>query len=202
MATATKTKTLGPKDHGRVMTLEEFDACLDREGYRSELIDGRVYVSPLPNLPHEWVLEWIGQALRSYSSACPAIINRVSQQARVFVPNRPGVTCPQPDFAAYHDFPLHTPYKKLNWQQVSPILVVEIVSPDDPEKDRKRNVELYRQVPSIQEYWVLDSLGPTLTLTAYRRHGRRWKKPLFVVQDAAYSTPLLPGFTLTVNAQP
>src|SRR5206468_1228721 len=115
-----------------------------------------------------------------------------SQQARVFVPNRPGVTCPQPDFAAYYDFPLHTPYKKLNWQQVSPILVVEILSLDDPEKDRKRNLQLYRHVPSIQEYWILDTLGPTLSLTAFRRSGRGWKKPITVAQDETYSTPLLP----------
>jgi Uma2 family endonuclease len=201
MATVTKRKRLGPQDQGRELTWEEFAHAPWQEGYHYELIDGRLSVSPAPDQPHDWVVEWIGQALRSYSAACPAIINRVSQHARVFVPNRPGVTCPEPDFAAYHDFPLHVPYWQIDWRQLSPVLVVEILSPDNPEKDLDRNVRLYRQVPSIQEYWILGPPGPALSLTAYQRRGRRWR-PVSVSIGDTYSTPLLPGFTLTVNAQP
>jgi hypothetical protein len=46
---------LGPADHGRPMTREEFDAARDQEGYHSELIEGKAYVSPLPNLPHRLI---------------------------------------------------------------------------------------------------------------------------------------------------
>jgi Uma2 family endonuclease len=38
------------------------------------------------------------------------------------------------------------------------VLVGEVVWEDDPDKDLVRNVELYLQVPSIREYWVLDPL--------------------------------------------
>jgi Uma2 family endonuclease len=195
-------KVLGSADHGRELTWEEFARTPSQEGYRYELVDGRLYVAPTPELPHDWVAEWIGRAIQRYSGACPSVINYVSRNAGVFVPNRPGLTCLVPDLAAYRDFPHHVPYWQLDWHQVSPILVVEALSPDNPEKDLERNVPLYRQVPSIQEYWILDALGPTLTLTAYRRRGLRWQKLVTIPQDGTYSTPLLPGYTLRINAQP
>jgi Uma2 family endonuclease len=202
MAAATKVKKeLGPADHGRELTWEEFAHTPWQDGYYYELIDGRLYVAPAANLPHDRVVRWIDRALCTYSDACPSVINYVSLGARVFVPNQPKVTCPQPDLAAYHDFPFHTPYQQVHWRQVSPILVVEVLSPDNPEKDLDRNVRLYRQVPSIQEYWILNALGSTLMLTAYRRRVRRWR-PVTVSAGGAYSTPLLPGFALTVNVQP
>ena len=202
MATATKKTVLGPKDHGRAMTMEEFDQAIDREGYRTELIDGRVFVSPVPDAPHEWVVHWLAEALQAYSRACPSVINYVSTAARVFPVGRPGPTSAQPDIAVYNDFPVGRPFRQFNWRQIHPILVVEVLSPDNPEKDWERNVALYPFVPSIQEYWILDALSPTLTLTAYRRSGRRWRRPITVPEDGTYSPPLLPGFTLTVNAQP
>ena len=39
---------LGPADHGRAMTLDEFDDADYEPGYKYELIDGRLYVSPDP----------------------------------------------------------------------------------------------------------------------------------------------------------
>jgi hypothetical protein len=39
---------LGPKDHGRPLSLEEFRSAEAREGWRYELIDGKVYVWPFP----------------------------------------------------------------------------------------------------------------------------------------------------------
>jgi Uma2 family endonuclease len=202
MATATKKLVLGPKDHGRELTWEEFAQAPWEEGYDYELIDGRLSVAPAPDFPHFWIENWLGRVLRAYSDACPSVINLVGHGSRVFVPGRRGVTCPQPDYVAYHDFPFHVPYRQIDWRQVCPVLVVEVLSRDNPKKDLERNVALYRQVPSIQEYWILDDLGPTLTLIAYRRAGRRWRKPLTVPENRTYTTPLLPGFSLTVNAQP
>ena len=43
-------------------------------------------------------------------------------------PGAKGVTNPQPDLAAYRDFPLHLPFDQVRWQDVSPVLVVEVLS--------------------------------------------------------------------------
>ena len=43
---STVVKRLEPADHGRPMIVEEFVAASTVEGYRYELIDGKLYVSP------------------------------------------------------------------------------------------------------------------------------------------------------------
>ena len=65
MATVLK---LGPLDQGRPMTLDEFMAGDYHEGYMYELIDGRLYASPLPNLPEARVDHWIFRKVQRYSS--------------------------------------------------------------------------------------------------------------------------------------
>jgi Uma2 family endonuclease len=74
MATLVK---LGPKDQGRAMTLEEFYAGDYQEGYQYELIDGTLYVSPLPDLPQGRADHWIYGKLLHYSDAHPEVINFV-----------------------------------------------------------------------------------------------------------------------------
>jgi Uma2 family endonuclease len=91
--------------------------------------------------------------------------------------------------------------EELRWQDVSPLLVVEILSEDTAAKDLRRNYELYLQVPSIREYWVVDPRASASrpTLTVHRRRGGRWQRPIAVVSGGEYTTRLLPGFTLVVT---
>jgi Uma2 family endonuclease len=198
MATAL---VLTPADHGRPMTREEFEAARGQEGYCYELIDGKVYVSPLPNLPHDIVLEWLLGVLQAYKRAHPETLNYISSKARVYVPGREEATCPEPDLAAFRDFPRHLPIREQSWENISPILVAEIVSDDDPRKDLGRNVELYLQVSTIREYWILDPRADAdrPTLTVYRRRGRRWQNPITVQPGELYTTKLLPGLELLVD---
>jgi Uma2 family endonuclease len=149
---------LTPADQGRALTAEEFERAVAREGYRYELIDGKLEVSPEPDLPHDDVCDWLEEILRDYKREHPKVINRISSHARIFVPDQPETTCLQPDLAAYHNFPHHLPRRLHRWQDVSPVLVVEVLSEDNPGKDLVRNLELYALVASIREYWVLDPL--------------------------------------------
>ena len=199
MATILK---IGRCDHGRPMTLDEFLAGDYEEGYGYELIDGRLYVSPTPNQPEDWVNEWLADKLKLYAREHPDNINHISHGARVFIPGRRGVTNPQPDLAAYGDYPLHRHIRDIRWQDVRPKLVVEILSADDPDKDFVRNVELYLLVPSIKEYWVLDAREDPEhpTLTVYRRRGKKWQ-PLDIGPNDIYTTRLLPGFELILDSR-
>ena len=79
---------LGPRDHGRPLSVEEFESARWQEGYKYELISGRLYVSPLPDLPHDQIVRWINRVLDDYARARPEVINYVIPQARVFVPRR------------------------------------------------------------------------------------------------------------------
>jgi Uma2 family endonuclease len=197
MATVLK---IGPADHGRPMDLEEFLASDSEEGYHYELIDGELYVSPRANLPQGVVEKWTYTKLDRYAQEHPEIINFVMFSARVFVPGRRGVTNPEPDVAAYRNFPLDRDLRTLRWQDLSPVLVVEVLSVDDPDKDLVRNVDLYFQVPTIKEYWVIDTReDPNRpSMRVHRRHGRKWRI-IHVAPGEIYTTKLLPGFQLTLD---
>jgi Uma2 family endonuclease len=191
---------LTPADHGRRMSFKKFASAPWRGGFRYELIDGRLYVSPLPNMPHDRVLEWLRAALDSYMRRRSDVIDWISTHGRVFVPDRPAETCPEPDLAAYQNFPYDIPWREVNWENVSPILVVEVAS-DDLAKDFGRNVDLYEQVPSVREYWLVypGESNAQFLFRVYRRRGKKWQKPIDHKFGDTYSTALLPGFKLRIN---
>jgi Uma2 family endonuclease len=198
MATLTK---LGPADHGRPVALDDFMVGDHQEGYQYELIDGKLYVTPLPDLPENRVEIWILTKLWNYAQANPSAINFVTPKARVFVPDRTGVTNPEPDVAAYRDFPVEASFDSVRWEDVSPALVVEVLSREDPDKDLIRNVELYLQVPSVREYWLFDTRlegADRPTLRVYRRWGNRWRI-IDLPFGETYTTKLLPEFELLVD---
>lgn len=192
---------LGLADHGRLVTDDEFEDAEFEPGYLYELIDGRLYVLPVPNPSENDLEEWLGYKLRVYAHQAPEFINKVTAKARVFVPGRPGTTVPVPDIAAYKDYPFELPARARNWRNVSPILVVEVLVDSDPHKDLVRNVELYLHVPSIREYWVLDGRDDPdePKLVVRRRRGRAWMRPRTIDFGESYSTALLPSFRLIVD---
>jgi Uma2 family endonuclease len=192
---------LGPADHGRPLSSEEFHTASWQSGYRYELIHGKLYVSPVPDLPQNWLELWLFGKLNLYVLERPEIINFVTNKARVFVPDETEATQPEPDLAAYQDFPRDISIADMNWRNVSPLLVVEVMGQDDPEKDLERNVELYLQVPSIREYWIVDPRpdADNPTLLVYRRRGQRWQRLIEVSSGETYTTRLLPGFSLLID---
>ena len=192
---------LTPRDAGRPLSLEEFESASGQEGYHYELIEGKLEVSPLPNLPHDFIRKWLERRLDDYSDRYSEIIGHVQAPARVFVPGQPETTTPEPDVAAYRDFPSDTPIEELNWQDVSPVLVAEIISADTADKDLVRNLALYLRVPSIREYWIVDPRASASRphLTVYRRRGQRWQQPIEVAGGDPYTTRLLPDFELVLT---
>jgi len=190
---------LTPADQGRNLSLEEFETADSQEGYRYELIRGRLEVSPIPDLPHERLLDRLRDILKAYAREHPEVINAVFGPARVFVPGiEEGVTAPEPDLAAYQNFPQDLPEEDVNWRDISPLVVVEVISPDTADKDLERNVPLYLQVPTIREYWIVDPRRSYArpSLLVYRRRGQKWQKPIRVKAGGTYTSHLLPGFTL------
>ncbi|HEX5273575.1 MAG TPA: Uma2 family endonuclease, partial [Gemmataceae bacterium] len=153
------------------------------------------------NLPHDLVYEWVDGLLDEYRRAHPDSLNYISGKARVYVPGEEESTSPEPDLAGYRGFPLHLPLGELSWEDVSPVLVAEIVSDDNPDKGLVRNVELYLRVPSIREYWIIDPRQDPdrPTLRVYRRRGNRWQRPIDLAAGETYRTPLLPGFVLVLD---
>jgi Uma2 family endonuclease len=197
---ATVVKQLGPEDHGLPMSYDEYMKGDYKGGYQYELIRGKLYVSPLPNFPNHSLEVWLFMKLLSYAQANPRVINYVSPKGRVFVPGEEQCTVPEPDVLAYKNFPLRRPLAQRRWQDVSPVLVAEILSADDPDKDLVRNVELYLLVPSIKEYWIIDGRAnpDRPTMIAHRRYRGQWRVQNMAAGET-YSTRMLPGFSLVLD---
>ena len=190
---------LGPADHGRLLTLDDFESADYEPGFKYEIIDGRLYVAPEANLGEHRLERWLARKLERYAEDNPAVLNFVAEKARVFVPRR-RATIPEPDVAAYQDFPEDARLDEVRWQDVSPLLVAEVLLGGDAHKDLTRNPDLYLAVPSIREYWVLDGRDDPEkpTLVQHRRYGKRWVVRSFPY-GSTFATKLLPGFSLPVD---
>ncbi len=190
----TTTVRFGPKSHGRLVTGEELEHAEYRPGYDYEVIFGRLYVSPAPNPEHDVVEKHILFQLYGYQQSNPDVVGYVTDRARVFVVSEEKTTAPEPDLAVYADGPDD------DWREAQPFIVGAVLRGDSVDKDLFRNVSLYWQVPSIQEYWVIDirqdSRRPTLS--AYRRARGDWDVREYP-PDAIYETPLLPGLKLRIS---
>jgi Uma2 family endonuclease len=190
---------LGPADHGEELTLEEFEHADYVPGFRYELIEGRLYVSPSPNLAENMLERWLRNKLEAYSDKHPDVIKYVATRGRVFLPVRSRTSTPEPDLALYAEIPAEIS-RDTNWDELDPILVAEILVEGDFWKDLSRNPKLYLKVPSIREYWVLDgSVDPARpTLIQFRRFGKKWARMPYPYRSK-FTTKLLPGFSLVID---
>ena len=155
----------------------------------------------MPSLPEDCVVVWLYEKLVGYRFlGCPEVVPYLSQNARVFVECRFDLTFAQPDIAVYRDFQVSHDIGKRKWQAVSPAIVVEVLYDADPHKDLVRNVDLYLQVPSIREYWLVDARysADEPTFIVHRRRDRRWVRREYHFGET-YKTKLLPGFALLID---
>jgi Uma2 family endonuclease len=191
---------LGLADHGKSVRVSEFESAEFEEGYKYELIEGRLYVSPQPHWSEVHLEAWLLRKLMAYVERRPDVLNDVINKSRVIVPGSRRRTAPEPDIAAYANAPLDEETGEVRWEDVTPLLVAEVLYASDPYKDLVRNVDLYLRVPSIREYWILDARLSALRpiLIVRRRRGKRW-----VIREydygETYTTKLLPGFSLLID---
>lgn len=194
---------LGPLDHGRQVRRAEFEGAEYAPGFRYEIIDGKLYVSPGPSFPEHWLEQWLVRALEDYADGHPDVIRFVANKGRVFLPAAIRTTVPEPDVAVYTELPDAESFGDMTWEDVSPALIGEILVGGSIEKDLGRNPPLYLTVPSIREYWVVDGTETVRrpTLVQHKRRGKRWVVTHYPF-ESMLTTSLLPGFELVIDPRP
>ncbi len=174
------------------LTYEDFVHFPD-DGMRHELIDGVHYVTPSPAFQHQVLLGRIHLAIGNLIERHPELgMVLLSPFDIVFTPW--DVVEPDLMFIAADQMAIVT---KQNLQG-APALVVEIVSPSTRKRDLGIKRELFDR-GGVREYWVVDPKG--LVVTVYRRQADGGLVPVVALSagDAAtLSTPLLPGFKLSL----
>lgn len=191
---------LGPADHGRPVDFDDYEAAEYEPGHKYEIIDGRLYVAPEPNFAEHTLERWLDRKLSRYAEDHPEVINYVAVKSRVFVHSRKKATVPEPDISAYHGLDLTQDLRDIHWRDLGPVLVCEVLVEGDEYKDLERNLDLYLDVPSVREYWVLDGRADpnAPSLIQHRRYGGRWVIRTHAA-GSTFGTKLLPGFALVLD---
>ncbi len=192
MATATRTARrirIGPADHGRRMTLDEFIKADFQEGRLYELARGFVEVSEVPGLWHGEIVYRVATMFILYTQRHPGIIRYQAGggECRIRLPGM--VSDRHPDQAIYLDPP---PAEKQIWTMWVPTIVVEVVGARGRKRDFVTKREEYLRM-GVHEYWILDP--KKRQMHALVRAGDTWEETI-VPANGVYRTFLLPGLVV------
>jgi Uma2 family endonuclease len=176
-----------------LLTVADLDAFPEDDGNRYELIDGELFVSCAPGIPHQRVLLNLEIGLSDYLKATPV-----------------GILVPGAG-AIFSDYDAVIPDLALvrheRWHEVvtgekftgALDLVVEILSPGS--QNRKRDLSAKRKLYGkygVQEYWIVDSENQEIIVL--RLQGETLGDIARLTSEDKLTSPLLPGLELSVSA--
>jgi Uma2 family endonuclease len=191
MATVTEKRTslFGPRSAGIRMTPREFDRADFVEGWRYELINGVLVVSPIPSESEVDPNEELGRWLRNYQEFHP--------QGSVLTKTLPERTVRTKRNRRRADRVIWTKLGRLPRQKDKPTIIVEFVSSGKRnwKRDYEEKRDEYMEI-RVDEYWVIDRFERTLTVF---RMVRNKIKQQVISEKETYTTDLLPGFELPLS---
>jgi Uma2 family endonuclease len=169
------------------MTEKEFvDWSFNR--VEAEWVDGEVILVPPANEEHEGLDEWLGRLLGEFVERRQLGVVRRNMFVRF--PRQRRRRVPDLFFIAE----AHRSRIRATFIDGPPDLVVEIVSPDSQNRDRRDKYAEY-QIAGVREYWVIDPLSQTFD--AYTLRGRKFRR--MDSDDGRVSSIVLPGFYLRLT---
>lgn len=180
---------VGPQDHGKRMSLDDFDRAIPMEGHLYELAKGVIEVSEVPNLKHGEVVRAVRKAVERYDDDHPGIITYTATGADAKLLIGAEESERHPDWLIYLR---PAPNDKQPWSEWIPEIVVEVVSPSSSKRDYDEKPSEYAAL-GIREYWIVDPIRQTVTIKT------RWRglwRDRILKPGQSYTTDLLPGFKL------
>ncbi|HEX7659120.1 MAG TPA: Uma2 family endonuclease [Pseudonocardiaceae bacterium] len=150
--------------HAKAWTLDEVLALPEDEGYRAELIDGAVHVSPAPGLAHQRVLQRLQLAL--IDAAPPQFevlpgINVVLNGCRLLIPDLAVINAPGLDAVCCTADEL--------------VLAVEVISPSSRVYDNAAKRQLYAEA-DVPFLMVVDPDTDPVSAIAYELRGDEYRE--------------------------
>ena len=196
MLTITKRKTkIGPTDHGRKMSLKDFEFVETQEGYHYELSRGYITVSQVAKLYHALIIAAVRNQLVVFQIAHPDSIFAILGSADCKLLVREWESERHPDLSVYLTKPEGRKDSKL-WRRWLPELVIEVVSERSVDRDYIDKRQEYFDL-GIKEYWIVDAKRAQVVVL--RRGKSDWIEKR-VGPDGVVTTKLLPGFELPFKA--
>jgi Uma2 family endonuclease len=183
---------IGPADHGRRMSLDEFDKAEVQEGYIYELSRGVITVSDVPGTRHLAQVVALRQQFSDYRRDYPGRVHAIagSGECKILITGLESER--HPDVAVYKDPP---PEEEI-WSTWIPVIVIEVISPGSEQRDYVEKREEYLRF-GVWEYWIVDA--DKREVLVLRRTGGEWKERV-IRPPEVYRTRRLPGFEFSCEA--
>lgn len=138
--------------HLRPLTYDEVQQFPD-DGYRYELIDGELLVTPAPNTAHQRAItQLIGLFLQAVPAELEVLVGPVDWYVRP-------TTYFEPDLVVVRRDGRADAQKLLE----PPVLAVEVLSPSTRHRDVGLKLRAYEDA-GLAWYWVVDPVEPRLTV--------------------------------------
>ena len=184
---------IGPTDHGRRMTLDDFDEAEVAEGCLVELGRGVVIVSEVPLPWHFRIINALRRQFAAYDIQHPGRIWGVAGGSDCKLPVGQFESERHPDLAVYLTEP---PFQDSNavWSEWIPELVIEVVSPGSETRDYTEKRDEYLGF-GVREYWIVHP--DRKEVLVLRRVRGQWAEQKLTFADE-YSPRLFPGLQLPV----
>jgi Uma2 family endonuclease len=169
---------LGPYRHADYLTLPDELRC--------ELIFGRVYLTPSPYVPHQFVVLLVACRLEAIARQsgglvlCAPIDVQLAEHSTV-----------QPDIIYLS---LEHKGRARTTVEGPPDLIVEVISRSTARRDRGEKLRLYAEA-GVHEYWIVDPAAREISFFVNR--GGRFEVALAL--DALYRSEALPEITLDLG---
>ncbi len=175
-----------------LLTVADLEACPD-DNNRYELIEGELFVSRAPGIPHQRVLHNLQMEFGSYLKAQPI---------GILIPGTGTI------FSDYNAvIPDLVFIRNERWKDVTsgqkvtgpPDIVVEILSAGT--ENQRRDLLVKRQLYGkygVKEYWIVDSENRSVLV--FRLHAQTLEEISTLTSNDELTSPLLPGFQLKLDA--
>jgi len=175
-----------------LLTVADLDAFPDDDGNRYELIEGELFVSRAPGIPHQRVLQNLQLEFGLYLKTNPI-----------------GILVPGAG-AIFSDYDAVIPdlafVRNERWDEVvtgekftgALDLVIEILSPGTQNRQRDLSAKRYLYGKyGVKEYWIVDSQNQSVLI--FRLREQTLEEIVILVGDQELASPLLPGFQLKAS---
>ena len=174
-----------------LMTVADFEALPYDERHRYELIEGELYVSPAPGIPHQLALNNLQFELTNYSRKNP--VGTVVPGPNAVLSNHNWVI-PDIVFVTKERWDSLVAKQRFNGP---PDLVIEVLSPGNWKRDLSTKRTLYGKF-GVREYWVVDVRNQALII--FRLNGETMEEIQTIRDDDRLESPLLPEFSIKVRS--
>ncbi len=191
MATVAATLRIGPANHGRALTLDEFENAEFEEGYRYELARGMLEVSEIPGEVHAVIVWVLLRMIAEYDLGHPGVIHRAGggSEYRFRLPVMQSGR--HPDVAVTLR---NTPRDWRGLRRAS--LAFEVVSTGAEARERDYVIKRAEYLAyGLLEYWIVDPWERTVTVLV--RDGDSWREQVYRNDQGAEGL-VLPGFMVRV----